>query len=160
MKLRTLHIYGQVSIQSDYCQKCEIYAFIVRGRMTCCGSIAPKQEWQRLKIEVDTSNNKRARVPAWLRREILDKQNNKCCYCDADFDSWRRIDGKIRQVRIHWDHFVPFSYNGNNHSIVAACAECNLAKRAMHFATIEEARQCLAVKIYERQKKAVAGEGL
>ena len=46
------------------------------------------------------------------------------------------------KVKLHWDHYIPFSYSQDNRSrnFVAACAQCNLLKHSRIFQSADEAR--------------------
>lgn len=148
---RVLHVYGDTHLQSSFCQNCNRSAFVVSGKFSCCGAAAQADEWEEFQIEVDTSNKKRKTPSARQREEILEQQANCCFYCDAQFGTWRKIGGRYLEVCIHWDHAVPFSYDGNNREFVAACVECNLHKHARHFFDVQEARIYLQTKLYEKQ---------
>lgn len=150
-RLRTLHIYGSTRLESDYCPDCQAHAFILGGKFSCCGKQCESDKWKDLIVEVDTSNKKRQHPGAQERKIILEDQENKCFYCGDEFGQWRHINGTPKMVRLQWDHVVPFSYNGNNHEFVAACAECNIAKRALHFSDAEEAKTYLRLKMHERK---------
>lgn len=147
----TLHIYGRAFIQSQYCPKCKQDAFILDGRYSCCGKQAVIEEEYRYKIEVDKVGSRRRLPSKQARDEMLLAQNNCCYYCGDEFGSYRRLCGQERLVKIHWDHFVPFSYDGNNHEFVAACAECNQHKHAKMFGDLEQAREYLLLKINEKK---------
>lgn len=150
-KLRTLHIYGDTKIQSRYCPTCNQTAFVVERKLTCCGRPVESLDSERFKIEIDTINHRRRPVPAWLRAAILEEQKNRCFYCGDEFGSYRKLNGVVRQVRLEWDHVVPFSYNGNNADFVAACKQCNAAKHARMFSTMQEAKTFCRIKLNERK---------
>lgn len=151
MKPTTLHIYGSTYIKSRYCENCQQSAFVLDNKMSCCGRSVPVPVADRYRVEVDTTNHKRQRVPKWLKDAILEEQGNKCFYCGDEFESWRKVDGQARCVKLQWDHLLPFSYNGNNANFVAACAECNQAKKARIFATVQEAKNFCRLKMHERK---------
>lgn len=56
------------------------------------------------------------------RREIFDKSNGKCHYCETALT----LDGKW-----HVEHKLPKALGGDNHpdNLTAACVSCNLQKR-------------------------------
>jgi 5-methylcytosine-specific restriction endonuclease McrA len=65
---------------------------------------------------------------------ILEQQARCCIYCDRPFGG---------DVRVTWDHFVPWSYSQRNEKFVAACQRCNSKKSDKMFQTLEEARAYL-----------------
>ena len=156
--LRTAHIYGSTVIPSAYCPDCDQHSFLLakehRGPrcFSCCGKVAPTDFETRITVEVDGSVKKRQEPSRAEQRRILDKQRNRCLYCDAAFGAWRQIYGKPRRVLVAWDHVVPFSYDGNNDEFAAACSECNGAKHNLHFPTLDDARIHLQMKLHEKTK--------
>lgn len=150
-KRRTLHVYGHVILNSQYCNDCHQEAFVIQGRFACCGKRAKPEEEYRFKIEIDKVGARRKQPNRKAQQAMLLAQNNCCYYCGDEFGTYRRLCGTLKFVKIHWDHFVPFSYDGNNHSFVAACAECNMHKSALMFGDLEEARTYLKTKINEKK---------
>lgn len=148
---RILHIYGHVVLESEWCPDCQQQAFIIAGVRTCCRHPATKRDYDGLKIEVDLVGKKRKRLSAFRKKCILDEQNNRCFYCEDEFNTWRTWEGKPRLVKLQWDHVVPFSYDGNSEEFVASCQECNQIKYAHHFADREAAKTYLKMKIYEKK---------
>lgn len=57
-----------------------------------------------------------------LRRKLIEKQGNKCYYCNITFDK-----NKI-PTSPSLDHVVPFCYVGHKTKMVACCRKCNLLK--------------------------------
>lgn len=114
--------------------------------MACCG----------LKVELSPRGVKRVVEPEQIRRGIsasdkrakLNEQENKCAYCERGFGEYVFYKNKQRKLKIHWDHFVPYSYNQDNTSTnyLAACNLCNLWKTNLIFQTLDE------VKIFVRMK--------
>ena len=82
----------------------------------------------------------RKKPTARQQRELLEKQENKCFYCGRELGSMYERDGKIKYLRTHFDHRLPFSYlQGNPEEIfVAACHICNSIKSNKMFHSREE----------------------
>lgn len=147
---RTLHIYGSTCLFSEYCDECHERAFVVDGRRTCCGGRAKGVGYLKFKVEVDKSNSKRRRPGQRIQVQLLHEQENRCFYCNAEFGTYRFINGELRPVLVAWDHTVPFCYDGNNLEFVASCGECNRHKGARMFFTLEETRKYLQKKLNEK----------
>ena len=119
-----LAFYGAVAIQRAFCPVCENWSLVVDGRTSCCGTRLETEEM--LPQHRETEARSERRQPSKRDQAlILAAQQNKCYYCEAEFDG--------EQTRVTWDHVVPFSYSGNNHrdNFVAACQFCNNKKRDM-----------------------------
>ena len=58
--------------------------------------------------------------------------------------------GKLKQVRLSWDHFIPFSVILDNpdDNWVASCKNCNSIKHANIFKTIGEARDHIQPRLF------------
>ena len=142
-------IYGNVVIPRSYCQDCQSWAFVIDGRLRCCGE----------KVATNPKKFKQmseAPLKRWTpgkkdQRRILAEQNHCCFYCGRNFGAvvWRR-NNRIA-LRINWDHRVPFCYGRDNHvrNFVAACHVCNGLKSSHMFKSVEEAQTFL----YDRWKQ-------
>lgn len=80
--------------------------------------------------------------------EILRSQDYCCFYCYRAFDSYTKLAGEEKLVRVHWDHQIPLTYSQSNANVefVASCQFCNLWKGATVFETVEQARDYLRKK--------------
>ena len=85
---------------------------------------------------------KRTKPSATVRRQILEKQGNCCMYCGLALGSHVKRAGKVIQLRLNWDHFMPHSYLYSNplSNWVAACHICNGIKHSKIFETVIEAQ--------------------
>lgn len=65
-------------------------------------------------------NPDRETIPAWMKEEIRERDDNKCRYCGDT------------AARLHFDHVFPHSRGGSTSvaNLVLACAPCNLSKGA------------------------------
>lgn len=143
---KVLALYGNVVIPRIYCQRCDCMALIVENRFTCCDRLC----------SIETAIVKRMISPVYARKtpkktaqnKILEEQDFKCIYCEKRFGSYCVYHGKVKAVKITWDHFDPFCFSQNNHdqNFVAACQFCNAWKHAGIFKTIEE------IKLYVKDK--------
>jgi 5-methylcytosine-specific restriction endonuclease McrA len=86
--------------------------------------------------------NKRRTPPLKKRREVIERQGNKCFYCGEPFGEYYIRNGVAKKLTIHFDHFVPFAFSGNNdnENFVASCNICNSIKSDKVFETEEDAR--------------------
>lgn len=91
------------------------------------------------------------------QRELLDKQENRCLYCDQEFYSARTQTQHGREVvvvlTVVWDHAEPYCFGHNNHAenFVAACQVCNSIKAGKVFENLDTARE------YIRQRREAKG---
>lgn len=82
-------------------------------------------------VTYNKSGLKRHGPSASEKARILGMQGDTCAYCDAPFGD---------QIKVTWDHFVPFSYSEKNDVFVAACQRCNSKKGSKIFQSVEEVR--------------------
>lgn len=151
LKSKTLHIYGNTVIPSQFCQACNQDSFVIHGKLACCGQKPEEIEKSRFRIETDKSGVRRKLPTAAARREILQAQENRCFYCGDEFGSWRKLEGKVLPVTLNWDHLIPYSFDRNNLEFVAACRECNHSKYSLVFSTLEEAKAYLSLRMHEKK---------
>jgi 5-methylcytosine-specific restriction endonuclease McrA len=152
--MRHLAIYGSVRLVRDMCPDCKRHAFVIDGVFACCdleaGSQTPPEKIKRM----ISGENCRVRPPLSLRRAVLESQYGKCFYCFRLLGGWIPYLGKAVQLRLNWDHLVPYSYlNGNPlANFVAACHICNRYKSSLMFQTVEEARVYIATRIETKNR--------
>lgn len=86
--------------------------------------------------------------PLLVRRRLLVDAGNRCVYCCRPFGAWEFVRGRMRRIRLEWDHAVPWCYSQNNYSenFLPACNFCNGWKHATMFRTLDEAQVYLAAK--------------
>lgn len=147
-------LYGKIALLKGYCKHCGKLAFIIQEELQCCGrplGVMPIHE--RIKRESET-DLKRGAIPAKLKREILEQQDNKCIFCDSSFGSlaWNDKRKKYIKLKIHYDHFVPWVYSGDNSgpNISASCHICNSLKSDNHFYDLISAKEYLNAKRIRR----------
>ncbi len=89
-----------------------------------------------------TGSGQRRRPTSSQREDILNRQGNRCLYCDNEFGARVRRLGKPVVLQLNWDHFVPYAYGQTNDGAnwVAACHVCNGSKSGRMFDTVNEAR--------------------
>lgn len=135
-----LGLYGNVSIQKALCDKCGSYAFILDGRLACCGRVYTERPTI-YKREIEPQSRRR-RLPLAARREQIKKQEGCCLYCQRRFGSYVFRGIKTTILRVCWDHSIPFAYAYNNQAsnFVASCQICNSIKHDKIFQTLEDAR--------------------
>lgn len=139
-------LYGSVGIKRSHCPDCESSAFVLDGRLQCCDrrtSTAAKT------YRRETSPRaKRVKPSQAVRTRILEDQGNKCLYCDKEFGLKVLKGAKIVQLRVNWDHLVPYAFSQNNteENFVAACQLCNGIKSSRCFDTLDEAKSYILNK--------------
>lgn len=139
-----LAVYGNIKMKKLFCEQCQQLVLIVKRKYACCGKNEDFEPeiWKR---ECDADGS-RSRPAAWLKKEILEQQENRCLYCERMFHSWVHRKKKAIRLTVCWDHFSPYSYSRDNggDNFVAACQVCNGLKSNKIFETLEEARIYLA----------------
>lgn len=72
----------------------------------------------------------------------LEAQDWRCFYCERGFGAkvWR--GSNFIELRVEWDHMVPYSFNQNNgaSNFVAACRVCNALKSDRMFQSVDAAK--------------------
>lgn len=135
---RTAHLalYGNASLERVYCYPCAGWTLVRSGTRLCCDRHEHRQPVAA--IRMSQPEFRRRLPPKWIRDEILAEQGDACLYCERTFDGF--------EVKLQWDHLLPWSHTMNNrdHNFAAACHECNQAKSNLIFATVDDARAYIA----------------
>ena len=95
------------------------------------------------------------RIPKKAKRdEILALQNNRCYWCDREFEtSVVSPSNTLYVLHPQWDHYIPFSYTNKNDDdqFVASCIRCNCHKSSYIITSSEkeeELRKYLKIRWY------------
>lgn len=139
-------LYGNVAIEKGYCPNCDAVSFIKNGKFVCCGTLLLSEP---KKFHRETEAPQHRKTPPKAEKDrILGEQEDRCFYCNVLFDSTRFRNGRSFQIRVNWDHQLPYAFSQNNttSNFVAACHICNGIKSDRLFKTIEEAQVYLAGK--------------
>ncbi len=139
-------IYGTVAFGRGYCNDCGNTALIREGRLLCCDRVYTR-ELEGVKYEVEP-RGKRKLPPLEHRNLVLVLQENKCFYCAQEFGTWERHRRKLIQLRVNWDHLLPFAYLQSNptFNFVAACQLCNGIKGSKIFDKLIELKEYVRAK--------------
>lgn len=142
---KNVALYGGRGLRREFCSNCRVWAFVIENKFKCCDSTFNKKIDNRVKTKRMTiANSKRKRPPRWLISEIVEKQENRCVYCDVLFGTAFIHPKKQRLfiTTVCLDHFVPYNYIKANefNNFVAACQICNGIKSKMLFENIEDAK--------------------
>lgn len=144
-------LFGNVSMLRGYCSKCKTHALIIDGVLQCCDTKIETIDANSLHRE---SEAKGARAfGKLLKKELVELQNNKCIYCEKEFDSYVMRNNKFIQLKVNIDHFVPWTFVENTKKInaVAACQICNGIKSNKHFPDLVSAKEYINAKRKEKQ---------
>jgi len=166
-------IYGKIVLLKQYCERCRMNAFVIDGVLQCCGEIIEALD-KNISKNYIVKSGKRDRSNSFISKatksEVLKKQDNMCIYCDGVFGTCD-IDMRnfrYRELKIHFDHYIPWSYNMDNElgNVVAACGVCNGIKSNKYFKTFDDARKHILERRdqkYDRERtgynKETEGEG-
>ena len=149
---RHIAIYGTTKIPRGYCSLCKDYAFIIDGIIQCCETLVVGSLSRKPKRMIEAEQVRR-RPSKKAVREMIDKQGNKCIYCDITFETSYKHPrlNKFMKTKMCYDHFVPYAYSQDNRDVnfVLACGTCNLIKSDLIFTTLEEAK----LYVEHRRKK-------
>jgi 5-methylcytosine-specific restriction endonuclease McrA len=150
-----VHYYGAVALIRMDCPSCKERCLVIAGRHACCNRKVrkiPRDERIGLKVEFEASNI-RSKPSKHRQEALLIEQENRCIYCGRLFGSNYERNGKLRMLKINWDHFVPFAYVTSNpaENFLAACHLCNGLKGSKMFKTFKETREY--VESRKRSKK-------
>ena len=133
MRDRHLAAYGSVLIERGFCEKCQSTAFILDGKLQCCGAkvAEPESKLQVCAMSIPSTRNKG--LKAHVKRLMIEVQGNKCFYCGRKFGSaYIKKNSPAHTVRfttVTFDHVQPFVNGGRDtHNRVAACNLCNAVK--------------------------------
>lgn len=141
-------VFGNVKMLRAVCPQCETYSLILDDELLCCGmSVKDLKAWRYQRM-IESEFTRRLPAPS-VRKRLLAEQRNCCYYCGNEFGTIvKQKDGKLRPLRVQWDHMVPWIWSANNSvdNYVAACNFCNGYKGAIMFDTAEQAREYLALK--------------
>lgn len=153
IKQKHIAIYGKLKMFRVYCEECKGMTLVLDDKKLCCDMPAPKKSIKQEEIIV--SPDGRRKKPSLKRqKEILEKQDNKCLYCNNKFGTAYFRDGKLKLTKLHWEHLVPFSYTqrSSDKDFIASCNVCNLIKSDKVFETVEEVFHYVR---YNRKKKGI-----
>ena len=145
--------YGNTILKRIKCEDCKRYAFVIDGIIQCCDRKLEEFKTHKAKV-MSCATNKRKGLSLKAKRDVLEKQKNRCLYCGYEFKDilWNNHRYKFYTVEVRWDHFSPFSYSYNNkhNNFVASCQICNKIKTNLMFETVEEVRDYVK---YRRAKR-------
>lgn len=144
-----LALYGNTAIKRAFCDLCQCFAFVIDGRIQCCGHEYEGEPDHFRRIS--EPEYKRQRPSETEQNAILNRQDHRCFYCEQLFYSTVVVKGRETVLKVEWDHLVPYVWQANNKTInfVAACRFCNRWKGSLLFATLEEAQ----AYVYHRWEK-------
>lgn len=143
-----LALYGNTKIPRIYCNDCERWALVVDDVRQCCDRRIGDDEEINKYHRIIEPEGFRSRPSMAEQRAILNRQRDRCLYCDRRFGSLVWYKGKRVTLRRHWDHLVPFDYarDNNDTNFVAACHVCNHWKSSKIFGCLEE------IQVYVTEK--------
>ncbi len=141
-------IYGNIALLRGYCSECKGYAFILEGKMACCGERSTDAP-ERFKRMSDCPEFRRGPSVKW-QKYIMAQQHCRCFYCNRTFGSTVYRSTKPVRLKVNWDHINPYTYSldNRNQNFVAACHVCNGIKSSLIFRSVDDA----TIYILERWK--------
>ena len=147
-------IYGKVQLNHHICPKCKNPILNDSKFFVCdvCGYNNKDDDAKKFKVIVPPPGI-RKKPPKQIQKLILNIQNNRCFWCGNKFATAYWKNNRLKYLRIHWDHKIPFSFEQTNRdeNWVASCNICNLFKSNYLFKTEKECRKF----ILKRWQKAI-----
>lgn len=143
--------YGDVKLIRAYCHSCKSRAIVLDDKLQCCDKKVPKTGSGSERMSM--ASGRRKKPPKKIQKQLIEKQENKCFYCNMEIGSLYMRKGKVKMTIIHWDHLVPFAYlQGNpNNNWVLSCNVCNICKGSKVFETVEDAKDYLFYRINKKE---------
>lgn len=134
-------------MRREFCPSCHDETFVFDGKLDCCGRNADLSQ-DVIFIQVSEPERKRKLPPLSWRKMILEKQGNRCYYCEQEFGRTVYYKRRAHLLRYCWDHREAYAYSFNNRpeNFVAACQLCNAWKSSKLFDSDEE------IKLYVKEK--------
>jgi len=133
--------FGGTFLFRSWCEDCKRKSLVTSSMDLCCCGNKISTPSNFLQYRESGAEVSRSFISNDTRRDLLDWQDNTCIYCGSFIDT-----------SCHVDHFVPWSYSGDNHqyNFFAACPECNHIKSDKIFDSVDGARSFI-VKQRERR---------
>src|ERR1044071_4620255 len=137
--MATINSYGTVMMRREFCPSCHGETFVFEGKLDCCGRDADLSQ-DAIFIRISEPERKRKLPPVSWRKMILEKQGNRCCYCEQEFGRTVYYKRRAHLLRCCWDHREAYAYSFNNRpeNFAAACQLCNAWKSSKLFDSDEE----------------------
>lgn len=144
-------IYGEVTLYRIKCPNCCEINFIGKIPHVCdCGYWFGNAK--NGKIRVECVRKRRKTLGKKERKEIIEKQNNRCFWCGREFGTYYVLSGKkgdkLCKLVVHIDHYIPYSVKNTDEkeNLVASCNRCNSRKSKLMFKNVDECRHYLIYK--------------
>lgn len=134
-------LYGNTSLKRVYCPSCSGWTIVLDGLRQCCDRLETREA--QAFVRICQPEYRRRLPPKRIRDEILASQGHACLYCERTFGSYTADD---REIKLQWDHMVPWSHSMDNHghNFAAVCQFCNQRKSNLMFQTVDEVRAYVA----------------
>ena len=147
-------MYGRVGLLKAYCDRCKGTYFVIDGVYQCCDKKTIRIYTKVKTKRYSEGESKRTKIKMTTKKEIVEKQKNKCIYCNCNLDGfiWFEKNNAYRKVKIHFDHFISWNYSrdNNKNNLVASCQICNLLKSDKYFQDLSLAKEYI---LEERKKR-------
>jgi len=137
-------IYGNIILYEFICKNCR-EKNLVGDINDCCSSCGtPLSEVKITEKKVIVSTKRRSLTPK-QKKELIEKQDNRCFWCGRDFGTMIVKKDKVQKLKIVFDHLIPFSYLQANpkENFVASCRTCNSFKSSFVFDDINACKEYL-----------------
>lgn len=124
---------GKIDLFRALCPKCGESNLSGKLKFECdCGcDYEGTTEKQRILANI----HKRRNIPPKVKKELLEKQKNRCYWCERKLGNYIFRKNRIVRLNVHIDHFLPVAYRqmDNAENLTATCHICNLFKSSKMF---------------------------
>jgi hypothetical protein len=158
-------IYGKVILNRHLCPNCNNWTLNSTKAFKCdvCGFVSSAETPKGIKVIVPPPGIRKV-PPREIQRQLLEVQANKCYWCSNKFGSYYYAHVELKQLKVHYDHKIPFSYEQTDRAEnwVASCDACNRFKGDLMFGDDRECREYLRGKWLEyihKEKIELVREG-
>jgi hypothetical protein len=143
-------LFGSTAMLHGFCPRCDDNGFAT-PEGNCLDCKTPMNIARKVRREVKAQFKRRQPSPAY-RQAQLERQAQRCYWCRREFGEYLVRRGSHCQLRVCWDHFIPFSFTGSCDDIefVAACQVCNGIKTDHMFDTEDECRAYIVRRVARR----------
>ena len=152
--MATRVIYGNVTMYRKKCPKCKMEILTGDSWFKCdCGYDSTRDK--KIRRTIIETRVRREKCPHAVKKQLQENQQGRCHWCFREFEMPYWQSGKIRFLKMKYDHKVPYSYEQRNRkdNWCIACNKCNQWKSNWLFDTEDDCREYLRTKWEQSLRK-------
>lgn len=142
-------IFGNTVLFESTCPSCKEQNLTGSNVVECASCLYEYDAKRISSVEIVVSpKGERRPIPRSIKKQLLEKQNSRCFWCDRLFGTPYERKNKISMLFECGDHKIPFAYLKGNpkDNWVLACNVCNSWKSSKLYNTDEELKLFLKSK--------------